>query len=39
MLMMRSVTPIACPACAGTHQWDPRRRVFLAEDVSAQPAR
>jgi hypothetical protein len=39
MLMMRSVTPIACPACAGTHQWDPRRRVFLAEDASAPKPR
>jgi hypothetical protein len=36
MLMMRSVTPILCPACYRTHPWDPRRRLFLAEAVSTQ---
>jgi hypothetical protein len=35
MLMMRSVTPIACPACHETHNWDPRRRMFVAEAVTA----
>jgi hypothetical protein len=36
MLMMRSVTPIACPACANIHLWDPKRRVFLAEGSAGQ---
>jgi hypothetical protein len=36
MLMMRSPTPISCPACAGTHLWDPKRRVLLAEAVGPQ---